>query len=445
MPTPWYTSLLSWLLSLLLLLSLPAQAQEDTVLPDLLTTPVAAIESAEQDILNVLLIGSATENGANNPGLSDSILLLSINRQVPGASLLSIPRDLYVEIPGFGMGKINQAYFYGATRNADHDGAALLRQTIRHNLGIEIDYYARIDFSGFSRLIDAIGGIRITVDCIIEDWKLIEPELDKQDPANWEMVTLDTGVHLLDGEWALWYVRSRRTSSDLDRGRRQQDVLRAIWRRIQARGLLEDLPALWDLTQRSVETDLNFNDALALLPLALQIDLSEMQYFTLRLRHEVNNGYTQDEGRFILEPNHEAIASLLQTMMQPATRNRIGMDVPRVAIVNASGIRGLDLVAADRLELEGFRTVIVEEAGQHREWNRIIDYTGLSKGNPLAAIQRVLRVTEEGIEIMPDAAREVDYKVYIGARYSYNACTRPVIQPTPTPPESPDNAENEGE
>lgn len=127
--------------------------------------------------------------------------------------------------------------------------------------------------------------------------------------------------------------------------------------------------------------------------------------------------------------NREAVAELMQNVVLPPTASRARPVRPTVAIVNASGIGFLDNIAADRLELEGFDTTIIEEQTSPRNYNHIIDYTGATKGNPIGDMQRVLRVTDEGVEIQPDANREYDFKVYIGGEYINWTCTRDVIQP----------------
>ncbi len=404
-----------------------------TPIPEPTGDPIPAampqIDEGDQDILNILLIGAATSN-PNNPGLTDSLLIVSINRTAGAVSIVSIPRDLYSFVPGFGMNKINTAYFYGENNAVEGGGIGLLKETIRYNLGLNIDFYARVNFTGFGRLIDELDGIAITVDCTIRDWKLISPELDKQVPENYEMYTLRPGLRYLDGELTLWYVRSRRTSSDLDRGRRQQDVLRAVWRKIKQEGLLQNLPRLWDDLQEIVQTDMTLTDILGLLPLANQTDTSDLRYFLFRQRHEVVNDYST-AGQAVLMPQHEAIHELMQNVVLPPTSARGAVQRPTIAVINASEIPGMAAVAADRLELEGFETTVLEEAASYRQYNHIVDYTGATKGNPIERIQDLLRVTAEGVEVIPDANRDYDYRVYVGWMYQYWSCTRDVIQPPP--------------
>jgi anionic cell wall polymer biosynthesis LytR-Cps2A-Psr (LCP) family protein len=130
--------------------------------------PVPLVSEGEYDLLNFLLLGSDTAN-SNNSGRTDAIMIVSVNQNVGAVSFLSIPRDLYVYIPDVGMNKINTVYAYGEN-NTEEGGAELLKATIRHNLGIEIDHYARVNFSDFKRIIDDLGGVEVTADCAIQDW-----------------------------------------------------------------------------------------------------------------------------------------------------------------------------------------------------------------------------------------------------------------------------------
>jgi LCP family protein required for cell wall assembly len=423
--------------------TLPPFQEEATAVPEPTDTadipaPMPPVDEGKYDIINVLLMGQATEN-PNNPGLTDSLNVISINRTVGTVSVVSIPRDLYVEVPGFGMNKINTAYYYGETRHVEGGGTGLLRETVRRALGLNIDYTVRLNFAGFNTLIDSLGGIDITVDCTIDDWKLKDKTLDKHVAENYEKYTLRAGLYHMDSELALWYVRSRKTSSDLDRGRRQQDVMRAIWRKVRAQNLFTKLPDLWAQASKFITTDLTLADVTGLVPLALTMDTSDIEYYTFRQLKEVV-GKISPAGQAVLVPQREAVAALMQQVVNPPSASSGRTRRPTVAIVNASGVKNFDRVAADRLELEGFRTVLVDEPGITRRFNHLIDYTGTSKGSPLKKLRSVLRVTDDGVEVTLDANRQYDYKVYIGWQYRFWSCTRDVIQPpleTPTPEATP--------
>lgn len=408
-------------------------AQDATPESDPIPDPLPLVDEGEYDIVNILLVGVANEN-LGRPGLADSMMIVSINRDLGLVSVLSLPRDLWVYVEGHDMTKLNTAHFYGeADADPDITGITLLKKAILYNLGVEIDYYARINFPGLKSIVDTLGGLSITVDCTLQDWKIIDPYGDKNDEENWELFTLQAGIRQLDGETALWYARSRRTSSDLDRSRRQQDILRAIWRTFQRRGLLTDLPTLYAQFTETVDTDITLDVLLGFAPLIAKTGTGDVNYYHMSVHQEIENAFSKGEGRAIFAMNRDAMATLMQNLVLPPTRSQRSNDHPTIAIVNATGTQIIDwaLIAAHRLELEGFKTFILDETTNFRNWNHIVDYTGAEKGNPIDQIQRTLRVTEEGISTEPDPNRQYDYKVYIGANYGQFMCTRPIMPPKP--------------
>lgn len=413
------------ILLLAFLFALPVFAQEAT--EEAIPEPMPLLDEGEAHITNVLLIGSATRN-PNNPGLTDTLMIVSFNQDTGHIAVVSIPRDLYVYVPNIGMQKINQTVFV-AERQAAGTGIEALKATILYNFGIEIDFYARLDFDSFPQLIDSVGGIDITVDCTIEDWRLIEPDMDIHVAENYEMFTLWTGRYRMDGDTALWYVRSRRTSNDLDRNRRQQDVLRALWREIRRQGIVEHFPELWEQFNQIVQTDMTLTDALNFVPLVADLDPAQVEYYYFRIHHEVEQGYGGENGQFIFIPQREALETMMRQVLSPSTSRSLSSNLPTVVIYNGSGLDWLPYIAAQRLEREGFLTTIIEGDGHPRNYNLVVDYTGSSRNNPVEDIQRVLRITDEGLQTEPDPQRDYDYAVYIGANYRYYSCTYPVQQP----------------
>ncbi|XWX04132.1 LCP family protein [Aggregatilineales bacterium SYSU G02658] len=396
--------------------------------------PMPMVDLRGQNVVNVLLLGLATHNYGSN-GLTDSLILISFNRDTRHAAVVYLPRDLYVYLPHTQrMAKLNQAYYYGQRVPDDgYSGVDELKATIRYNLGVEVHYTARVNFGGFVRLIDSLGGVDISVDCAIQDWRLISPELDRNAAENYYRFTLEQGVYRMDGDTALWYVRTRMTSTDLDRGRRQQDVLRAIWRRVQARGLLETLPTLWASWEGIVTTDMPLDVALSFVPDLIDFSTSDISYFSFRMNHEITRGYTPDaDRRFIFIMDREAVAQLMREVIHASAPSRVQVAPPTVALINSTNNPDYDFIAqiaADRLELEGFRAVIVRERTQRRNWNHIIDHTGDEKGGHLGTLMRVLATTAQGVSVQPDPMRSVDYTVYLGYNYLGYACTRPVLPP----------------
>lgn len=402
--------------------------QAQPVIDDAIPDAVPLVEVGEDTTL-FLLFGTATGN-PRNPGLADMVMLVAVHRDSGAVSMLSIPRDLWVYAPDAGMMKLTSVFFWGATHESD--GTQLLKETIRYNLGLEVDYYAHVDFDGFLSLIDLLDGVTLTVDCVIQDWRLKSPELDKQVEENYEMFTMPVGLHEMDADTALWYVRSRRTSSDFDRGRRQQDVLRAMWRKIRDRGLLGDLPAIWETVTRTVDTDFTLEDALGFAPMAMNFEANRAATFRFKNGTHVKGMLSPaPEHSSILAPQRDALDALIRDFVAPPTPNRIARAALRVQVVNASGVRNMAAVAADRLSQEGFIVEIAPDPATYRNYTQIYDFTGQTKGSAIPDLMRVLRVNESGVSVKPDAARTYDYQIFIGNQYAYWSCTRDVIQPQP--------------
>ena len=208
----------------------------------------------------------------DGPPRTDTMILLTIDPLTKTGGMLNIPRDLWVYIPNHTMDRINTAYAWGASNGYPGGGFGLLQDLFRYNLGIELDHYARVNFTGFQEIIERLGGLVISVDCALTDWRLKDPALDPGLEESWEEYTLGIGHYRLDPYMALWYVRSRKTTTEIDRGRRQMDVLRAMWQQMQSMGLLAQIEQLWPLVTGWVDTDLSLTDMLALVPLATTLD-----------------------------------------------------------------------------------------------------------------------------------------------------------------------------
>ncbi|NDJ60800.1 MAG: LCP family protein [Chloroflexi bacterium] len=410
--------------AILMLGVMPGLAQTHYPVPGEIPEPMPMVDEGNDDIINFLLIGSDTEN-PRNAGRTDVLLIMSVNRTAGTVAMLSLPRDLYVYIPGHRSYRINAAYGYGEQAEAG-SGPQLLIDTIRHNLGLRIDYYARVDFNDFRRIVDDLGGIEVVVDCALQDWQLIAPDLDPQFEDSWELVTLDVGVHWMDGDQALWYARSRRTSSDFDRGRRHQVLMRALWNRIQGLSLTAQLTDIWPQVLESVQTDISLDLMLELVPLALSMDSSRIASYTFRPNVEVRS-WLSPEGSNVLVPVRASIAELERQFMQPPTEHQLVRERPVVEIVNATGVTNLARVAADRLAWDGFTPRINAQPQNYRNYTMIYDYTGQTKGSSLEALQMALRVSDEGVVSEPDPDREVDFRVVLGGRYL--ACTHGVLPP----------------
>ncbi len=208
---------------------------------------------------------------------TDTMMVLTIDPVTMEAAMLSIPRDMWVNIPGFVYSKINTAYYLGELNKLPGGGPALAVQTVEEFLGVPIDYYAQVDFSAFVQLIDEIDGV------------MVKPSMDvKLVPiGGGYKQTLEAGkAYTLDGTLALAYARARYTEGgDFDRAARQQEVIYAIRDRILKFSMWPTLiaraPAIYQEVSAGVNTNMRFEDALRLAALALELDRSNIKSYII--------------------------------------------------------------------------------------------------------------------------------------------------------------------
>lgn len=374
----------------------------------------------DPDVVNFLLLGSDTTGGG--VGHTDVIILVSVNRREETVAMWHVPRDLVVYIPNYTMERINLAYALGEANDYPGGGFGLMKETIRYNFGLDVEHYARVDFDDFMRIVEELEGLEVSVDCAIADWRLISPELDSSVEENWEYYTLPIGRQRLSPYMALWYVRSRKTTSDLDRGRRQMDTLRAMWHQAREQGLFAQVTQLWPEAVEVVETDMTLTDVLSFVPLAIGLDMSDIARYSGTIGEHYTPFVTPDDGRDVFLPQPRALAALIENFLTPPTANRLGRQLVTVDVIDKSAYGlGFDLVAVDRLAWEGFAARPVPAQNYDPlELTVIYDYTGQVKGSALNDLKRVLRVTEGQVIVQPDPNRVVDYRVEIGG--AYNSC-----------------------
>jgi LCP family protein required for cell wall assembly len=369
------------------------------------------------DVLTILLLGSDTIT-RDAIARTDVIIVVAINRTANTVTMLHMPRDLWVHMPNIGMAKINTVMNTGEVTYGEGGGVRLVKEMLLYNFGINVNYYARVDFVGLQNLVVLLGGLNLSVDCAIQGHKLIDPQLPYNDPASWYLHTENIGYKLMGGYDVLWYVRSRGSSSDLDRGRRQMEVLRAMWRQARERGVFEQVTTLYPEVQRWVYTDLTIPDMLGIAPIALALDPTKIQRISLSTGVHFVEEYSPGDGEFIFIPNRQAWEDVVTNLYRPPSPNRLGGENPTVQIGAALALKGLDQVAADRLSWEGLTvTMTGTEGAVDREDTVIFDYTGGAKPQSLQTIVDALRIRTEVIS-QPDPNATVDFRVEMGRAYA---------------------------
>ena len=391
--------------------------------------PVAQLRLDPQ-IVNILLLGRDTDRTANNYR-TDVIIVASINKAANSVTMLTIPRDLYLYIPGWTMNRINTAAGHGEAIGYPGGGVALLQQTILYNLGLPIHGWARVDFEGFRNVVDIVGGVDLPVSCAMQDWRLIDPSLDDQNADNWQLYTVETGVQHMDGDLALWYARSRKRSSDFDRSRRQHQVLRAIFDKALRLEMLSKVPELYGQYLEVVDTDMGLGDLLQFVPMATQLERARIKSRFIGREHVFS--WTTPAGAAVLLPNREAIAALMAEAFVPPSQNVLAREAPTVEIWNGTANASWQALAADNLAWAGIVPVIGEADGQGYSTTTLYDFTTSAKASAVREIQRIFRISDENVISAPDAAAPHPFRVVLGS--DYNSCVAPqsIIRTTPTP------------
>lgn len=281
--------------------------------PEEKAEPSALADISKIERLNILLLGMRGENDEANGGLlTDTIMLLSIKPKTGQVAMISIPRDIYLQFPGYNIKrKINEAYEVGEIKNYPGGGLAYAKKVISEVTGIEADYAANIDFIAFQKIIDAMGGITIELDKPFE-----EPI-----PFAEGKISLPAGKSTINGAKALLFSRARFSTSDFDRARRQQKVLLAIKEKALSSGILLNpfkVNAIMDILKAHIKTDMELWEIEKLRELSQ--DFNETKFinkvFSAGPEGELTEAYTEGKMFILLskEGNFDRIKNISENI-----------------------------------------------------------------------------------------------------------------------------------
>lgn len=394
--------------------------------PDGLPPPPSAIDLPDpwdgSSRVTMLIMGLDYRDwsAGEGPSRTDTMILLTIDPATKTGGILSIPRDLWVNIPGFDPGKINTAYFLGEAYRVPGGGPALAMQTVEHTLGVPIDYYAQIDFQAFIDFVDRVGGVKINV-----------PEAITIDPIgiNTPRKNLKPGIQTLDGTLALAYARSRSTSGgDFSRAARQQIVIDALRRRVVEYNLLpdliEDAPTIYNDLIGGINTNLPLEDAIQLAVLAFQIDPVDITYGIIDESY-ITYGTSPDE-LAILIPIPDKIRALRDEIfagtgaISPATpgtsTERMQLEFARISVLDGTGSTSLGDRTADYLNGMGAQVVNVGVAEKAYFSTTVIDYSG--RPFTLQFLLEIFGLQSANIIHAYDPNSAVDIEIKLGSDWS---------------------------
>lgn len=351
------------------------------------------LRGEDQGRVNILLAGNSADD-PNHGGalLTDSIMIISIDTKNNTAFALSVPRDLWVKVPGYGYEKINAVYPQG--------GMGLLEQVVGQDFGLTMDYYGLIDYTAFKQAVDAVGGITVTIKSS-DPRGIYDPNISKADHGP---LILKNGTQVLSGQTALNLARARNDptptgqvgyglpNGDFDRTANQRMMLVALKNKILSSGIVANpikLGQLFDALGNNIKTDFKTNELRRLYTIAKGINSSNIQSLSLTTKQLITN-YAAPDGESALAPTAGVgDFSQIQLYIKQLTSNDpIVKEAAQVVVLNASGITGLAKTNAMNLTAANYDVVGFGNAIGTYLSNEIIDTTKGSKPATLAALKQ---------------------------------------------------------
>ncbi|HNY99641.1 MAG TPA: LCP family protein [Anaerolineaceae bacterium] len=351
---------------------------------------------------------------------TDSMILLTIDPMTSSAGMLSIPRDMWVNIPGYDYYKINQAYYFGELDQLPGGGPALAVKTVESFIGVPINYYAQIDFGAFVRVIDEIGGVKIDV-----------PEKITIDPiGDSPKVTLEPGRYTLNGELALAYARSRKGSGDdFARAERQQQVILAVRDRIlqfdQMPSLVTKAPKIYQEISSGLQTNLTFDQAFRLGLLAMELPAENIRKAVIG-PSEVEFAKSPD-GLDILIPYPDRIRlvrdqvftsgdSISPIALTEDLKSQVATEAARISVQNGSYTTGLAALTAEFFRSQGL--TVTEETNASDIYSVTTIYVLSGKPYTVRYLADIMQVENIRIYNRYEPTASVDLIVTLGTDWA---------------------------
>jgi len=317
----------------------------------------------EDDRIDVLILGIRGSGDPNGGLLADTMVLASFDKKTKRAAMVSIPRDLYVEMPDHGPEKINFAYALGEMRSPGGGGLAMSKEVVQYVSGVYIDHAIVLNFEGFKKVVDTLGGVTITRDTPFvesQQWQgervsespywvfrqeaapavevpagaegetvptdgTTEVEVIEEPaptPTGYWMFRVPEGTHTLNGNDALYYIRSRYSSSDFDRVRRQQEVIDALKNQALSLGVLANPFKVFEVIDalgKNIRTDMSLGDIREFISLAQEYQGVPVNHAVLEPADDgIIYADTSDRGAYVLLPrggNWNEVRSFFKTLL----------------------------------------------------------------------------------------------------------------------------------
>jgi LCP family protein required for cell wall assembly len=349
------------------------------------------LKGEDQGRVNILLAGnSADDPGHNGANLTDSIMIISIDTRNNTAFLLSVPRDLWVDIPGGGHQKINAAYVVGQEDNFSQagypsGGMGLLEQVVQENFGIQLDYYALVNYSALKDAVNAVGGININVQSN-DPRGLYDPSIDYA--THGPLVRLSNGQNTLNGEQALDLARARGDSygsygfdsADFERTQNQREMLVALKNKAATASVIANpakLTSLFDAIGSNVKTDFTLGEVHRLYDITKPISSNSIQSLSLDKANgkDLLTSYTSEDGESALIPaaGIDDFSDIQAFVKQQTSTNPVVREDASVAVLNATDTSGLASAERTKLKIKGLNVTAIGDALSNQATTTVID------------------------------------------------------------------------
>lgn len=355
--------------------------------------------STDQPV-NVLVMGVQVGGVSTNP-LTDSIIVASYQPQDGSVKLLSIPRDLWVEIPGYGGARINEAFQIGGPYEA--------MLTVQQNLGIPVNYYAVVNYRAVETLIDHLGGVTVEVPEDIDD-----PYFPAEDEIHYEPFSITKGVHHLNGREALRYARTRHGDSDFGRAARQQQVVMALKDRLLNPLNLLKAPLFMHDARSLIKTNFPVDQAPGLMAKVLQSSPDSIQRAVLSYDNGAVVPFTGENGASLLILNPPVANQIIEEFFGPSLA--LLRNAPTIQVDNGNGYAGSATHFAQVLAGMGATVGEAGNADSMEYTSHQVLYTGRDRSTVQSArlIAAMLGTTAERAGGSQDAA----IRVILGKNYA---------------------------
>jgi polyisoprenyl-teichoic acid--peptidoglycan teichoic acid transferase len=374
---------------------------------------------AKKETVNILLLGIDQRVGEEGPFRSDTMILVSIDPSRNTATMISLPRDLWVTIPGYGENRINAAHSFGDFYKYPGGGVALAKLTVQKALGIPVHYYLRINFSGFEKMVDAIGGITIDVPRHIYDSAYPDNNYGTY------VVEFQPGIQQMDGKRALEYARTRHDSNDYDRMQRQQQVIIAARDKILSLNIpLNKIPELLRIAGDSVQTDLTLREIFALAEMVKGIGQDNI--IRAAIDESMTSSVTTMQGAMVQVADWDKVNALINQLFPNSMPNsatpdpimsQISREGARIELRNGSGVDSLGEQATLALRARGYNIVRYDNDSQfNQDITSIIAYSEMPY--TVDSLAQELAALPENIRYVTAEQSDVDIIIILGSDYA---------------------------